>query len=46
MAAWPGGTLLREPDAEHEVMMDRAPIRARFFDAAAALFDRCGTAAA
>ncbi|MEZ5911350.1 MAG: alpha/beta hydrolase [Paracoccaceae bacterium] len=38
MARWPGGTLDVIADAEHEVIMETAAIRARFFDAATALF--------
>lgn len=40
MAAWPGGRLDLYPGAEHEVIMERPDIRQRFFDAAAALYDR------
>ncbi|OIQ76085.1 lysophospholipase L2 [mine drainage metagenome] len=39
MARWPGGKLELVPGAEHEVMMETPAIRARFFDASAALFD-------
>ena len=39
MAAWPGGRMVLEPGAEHEVMMERAEVRGRFFDAAAELFE-------
>jgi lysophospholipase len=39
MARWPGGKLEMVPGAEHEVMMETPAIRARFFDATAALFD-------
>ncbi|MDE3028475.1 MAG: alpha/beta hydrolase [Paracoccaceae bacterium] len=39
MARWPGGKLEMVPGAEHEVMMETPLIRARFFDATAALFD-------
>ncbi|EKD61481.1 MAG: Alpha/beta hydrolase fold protein, partial [uncultured bacterium] len=38
MAIWPRGTLDLYTGAEHEVLMERAPARARFFDQAAALF--------
>jgi lysophospholipase len=38
MRRWPKGRLDLIPDAEHEVMMEIPPIRARFFDAATALF--------
>jgi len=40
MARWPKGTLEMAEGAEHEVMMERAEVRARFFDQAAALFAR------
>jgi lysophospholipase len=39
MAAWPQGRLETYPGAEHEVMMENAVTRTRFFDATAALFD-------
>lgn len=39
MARWPGGRLDLVADAEHELMMEGPAIRARFYDAAAALFD-------
>lgn len=39
MAIWPKGTLSLYPGAEHEVIMERPAIRARFFDEACALFD-------
>ncbi|SDO42433.1 lysophospholipase [Lutimaribacter pacificus] len=39
MANWPGGELRMIAGAEHEVMMETPPIRADFFDRAAALFD-------
>jgi lysophospholipase len=39
MASWPGGRLLIEPGAEHEVMMEAPAIRTRFFDTACAHFD-------
>lgn len=42
MALWPGGRLDLYPACEHEVMMERPATRARFFDAAAALFDASG----
>ena len=38
MADWPNGRLERVEGAEHEIMMETAPARARFFDAAAALY--------
>lgn len=38
MGRWPGGRLMDFAGARHEVMMERAEARARFFDAAAALF--------
>jgi lysophospholipase len=40
MANWPGSEFDLVPDAEHELMMEKPPIRARFYDRAAALFDR------
>lgn len=40
MARWPKGELDLIPGAEHEVMMEAPAIRARFYDKAAALFDR------
>ena len=39
MARWPGATLEIVPGAEHEVMMERPAVRARFYDRACALFD-------
>jgi lysophospholipase len=39
MARWPGASFDRIDGAEHELMMERPPIRARFYDAAARLFD-------
>lgn len=39
MASWPGGQLALYEGAEHEVMMEGPAMRARFFDACAALFD-------
>lgn len=42
MALWPEGRLDLYPACEHEVMMERPATRARFFDAAAALFDAHG----
>lgn len=39
MARWPHGRLDLYPGAEHEVMMEPPATRARFFDAAAALFE-------
>lgn len=39
MARWPGGRLVLEPEAEHEIMMETPAIRARFYDLAAGLFD-------
>ncbi|WP_095590017.1 alpha/beta fold hydrolase [Actibacterium ureilyticum] len=38
MARWPGGTLDLIDTARHEVMMEAPAIRARYFDAVAALF--------
>lgn len=38
MARWPNGRLDLYPGAEHEVMMEAPALRARFFDAADALF--------
>lgn len=38
MARWPGGRLELVAEAEHELMMEGPAIRARFYDAAAALF--------
>ncbi len=42
MANWTGGQLAMMPGAEHEVMMETAATRARFYDAATALFDAHG----
>jgi lysophospholipase len=39
MARWSNGSLDLVEDAEHEVMMEIAPTRKRFFDSATALFD-------
>ncbi|MEM9248233.1 MAG: alpha/beta hydrolase [Pseudomonadota bacterium] len=39
MAKWPGGKLVIEPGAEHELMMERPDVRTRFFDMATAHFD-------
>lgn len=39
MGRWPGGRLELVPGAEHELMMETPDRRARFFDAACALFD-------
>ena len=39
MATWPQGRLDLYPACEHEVMMETPATRARFFDAACALFD-------
>ncbi|MGB7270471.1 MAG: alpha/beta hydrolase [Albidovulum sp.] len=39
MAHWPAGQLDMVPGAEHEVMMEGAALRKRFFDTATALFD-------
>ena len=39
MPGWPGGQLEMVAGAQHEVMMEQIATRARFFDAAAALFD-------
>lgn len=38
MAGWTNGRLEVFPGAEHEIIMETPPIRAHFFDAAAALF--------
>jgi lysophospholipase len=40
MAHWPGGSLTRIEGAEHELMMEKKPVRDGFFDSAAALFAR------
>jgi lysophospholipase len=40
MAIWPRGALELYPGCEHEVIMERAGSRARFFDSAVELFDR------
>jgi len=40
MANWPGSSFDLVPDAEHELMMEKPAIRKRFYDGAAALFDR------
>ncbi len=39
MGRWPGAAFDLAEDAEHELMMENAAIRARFYDGAAALFD-------
>ena len=39
MARWPGGTLDRVPNAEHEVLMETPAIRTRAYDRITALFD-------
>jgi lysophospholipase len=39
MASWPMGQLELYPGAEHEIMMETAAARKRFFDSAAALFE-------
>ena len=39
MASWPGGQLALYDGAEHEVMMEGPAMRARFYDACAALFE-------
>lgn len=39
MTAWPGARFALYPGSEHEVMMERAATRTRFFDEACALFD-------
>ena len=39
MARWPKGRLEVEPGAQHELMMEGAVTRARFFDGCAATFD-------
>lgn len=38
MADWPGGRFLSIPGAQHEVMMETAPVRRQVFDAAVELF--------
>jgi len=38
MARWPGARLEIVPAAEHEIMMERADVRQRFFDASTDLF--------
>lgn len=43
MGRWPGGQFDIVEGAEHEVMMERQEIRARFYDTAAELFDRLPT---
>jgi lysophospholipase len=40
MANWPGSEFDLVENAEHELMMEKPPIRTRFYDRAAALFDR------
>lgn len=40
MATWPGSQFALVPDCEHELMMEKPAVRARFYDGAAALFDR------
>ncbi|MDB5663462.1 alpha/beta fold hydrolase [Cypionkella sp.] len=40
MSVWKNGTLDMYPGAEHEVMMERAATRGRYFDTAAALFSK------
>lgn len=45
MARWPGGRMVLEPGAEHEVMMERPEVRERFFDAAAEMFDQAAATA-
>ncbi|PQO22185.1 alpha/beta hydrolase [Rhodobacteraceae bacterium WD3A24] len=44
MARWPGGRLDRFDDAGHELMMERAALRERFLEAAAAHFHKAGRA--
>lgn len=39
---WPGATLTIAEGAEHEVMMERPPLRQAFFDRACDLFDAAG----
>ena len=39
MARWPGGELLRVPGAEHELLMESAPMRDAFLGRVLALFD-------
>lgn len=45
MAAWPGGRLIVEPEAEHEILMEAPDLRHRAFDALVQLFDRAATGA-
>ena len=40
MATWPGAQFDLVPDCEHELMMEKPAVRVRFYDGAAALFDR------
>ena len=40
MARWPGGSLTRIEGAEHEIMMEKPPVRQAFYDSAASLFSR------
>jgi lysophospholipase len=40
MTRWKGGSLTLVEGAEHELMMERRPVREGFFDAAASLFAR------
>jgi lysophospholipase len=40
MATWPGAQFDLVPDCEHELMMEQPAVRSRFYDGAAALFDR------
>ena len=42
MARWPKGRLETVEGAKHELMMERAEIRTRFFDRAAAFFRENG----
>ncbi|MGA0540157.1 alpha/beta fold hydrolase [Neotabrizicola sp. VNH66] len=46
MAAWPGAELDFYPEARHELPMERAAIRDRFFDRAAELYERTAPAQA
>lgn len=46
MGRWPKGKLDLIPEGEHELMMEIASTRTRFFDGCAALFDQSGGLAA
>lgn len=45
MAAWPGGRLIVEPLARHEILMEAPDLRRRAFDAIAELFARAAPGA-